>query len=353
MPKEPKKTDPTQPREIKTLKAEQQVCSARFTPCGKFLVAGCFDGLIRRWDAATDDFAELEPVAGHGGWVQAIVFRAEGELLYSVDSWGLLCCWNYGAAKPQATWKVAAAHDGWIRSVAVSPDGKLVATGGADRKLRLWGADDGKKVKEIDAGADLFCVLFHPDGKSVVTGDFKGFVTQWDVETGDRVRQFDATVLNKLNRLQDIGGVRCLTFDTAGTTLFCGGTKPENGGNVQGVPTLLAFDWSTGNATKTLALGNNGDVYACDAVFHPQGYLLIVTSGNPGTGKLLFQRIAEDAPFIDIKKPNCHSIALHPAGQRIAVVTTNANSNGNGRRIGKADEYPGNFSPIFVFDLPV
>ncbi len=59
-----------------------------------------------------------------------------------------------------------------------------------------------------------------------------------------------------------------------------------------------------------------------------------------------------DKPFYETKKyPNCHSIAWHAATRRIAVSTTNAGSNGNGRQL-KDGEYPGNFSPVFLFQLP-
>lgn len=342
-----------EPKEVKVLKTERQVCMARFSPCGKFLVGACFDGLLRRWDASQDTLPELPSLAGHGGWAQAVAFHPSEQLLFSVDSWGQLCCWPFAEEKPEPKWKVAEAHNGWIRAVAVSPDGQALATCGADRKVRLWNVADGKKIREIDAGEDTFCVLFHPDGKSLITGDFKGTIQQWDVLTGNSLRKLDATVLNKTNRLQDVGGIRCMALDAAGTSLAVGGTKPENGGNVQGIPSILLFDLTNGELKQTLTLGANGDVYVTDLAFHPQGFVMAVTSGNPGSGKLVYQRPGDDAPFFESKKlPNCQSLAMHPNGRRLAVVATNANSNGNGRRIGKNTEYPGNFSPIHVLDMP-
>lgn len=35
------------------------------------------------------------------------------------------------------------AHDGEVNSVCFSPQGKIVATGGADRKLKLWDISRG------------------------------------------------------------------------------------------------------------------------------------------------------------------------------------------------------------------
>ena len=52
------------------------------------------------------------------------------------------------------------------------------------------------------------------------------------------------------------------------------------------------------------------------------------------------------------KLTNPHSLLWHPGGQRLAVVTTSAGSNGNGRPLDKDGNYKTNQSPIQVFCLP-
>jgi hypothetical protein len=49
---------------------------------------------------------------------------------------------------------------------------------------------------------------------------------------------------------------------------------------------------------------------------------------------------------------NCHALDLHPDGRRLVVSATNANSNGNGRRLGGGTEYPGNWSPLHLWEMP-
>ncbi|HXG08234.1 MAG TPA: hypothetical protein VNK04_00430 [Gemmataceae bacterium] len=370
-----------QPKEVKVLKTDRQMAILRFSPCGNFLAAGGCDATVRRWDVSNAEMAELPPLTGHGGWVQALAFspppltllpqagerggssspsppegergRGEGRL-FTADSWGRLTCWPYAEKEAQPLWSVEQAHDGWVRGLAVSPDGKLLATCGMDQKVRLWSADDGAKKQELAGhNEDIYAVAFHPDGKSLVSGDLKGVIQVWDLESGKVVRRFDAKQLYLLSRLQDVGGVRCLAFDAKGETLAAAGTKPKVGANVQGVPTILFFDWSSGQVKHTLSIGNDGDGYIFDLHLHPAGFVMAVTSGNPGVGKLFFQRPADPQPFfLYTKMANCHSLAVHPNGQRLAVSATNANSNGNGRQIGKGTEYPGNYSPIHVFDLP-
>jgi hypothetical protein len=94
------------------------------------------------------------------------------------------------------------------------------------------------------------------------------------------------------------------------------------------------------------------DGYIHDLHFHAAGFMMAVTSGLPGTGKFFFFQPGEQAPFfLHTGMPNCHSLAVHPGGTRLVVAGTNGGSNGNGRQL-RNGEYPGNFSPLHVWDIP-
>ena len=368
-----------EPKEINVIAAEPQVSLARFSPCGKILVAGSYDRRVRRWNIAAGDAAAAEAVAnappesekptkgkpapvtpvpemsaieGHNGWVEALAFRADGELLFSADTWGQIRCSQYTAENAEPKWKNETAHDGWIRDLAVSADGKRLASCGADKRVRIWSADDGKMLEERAAyGEDIFCVRFHPDG-SLVTGDFKGIVKHWKPD-GSLVRQFDCSALFTLSRLQDCGGVRALAFDKEHKTLAVGGTQPKNGGTVVGVPTLFLFDFASGEQKQKLELGTTNDVSVHDIHFHDGGFWSIITCGTPGAGQLLYLHADDKTPFFTKKLSNPHSLSWHPDGKRLAVAATNTGSNGNGRPLDKDGKYKGNHSPIHVFSLPV
>lgn len=327
-----------QPKAGKPVEVPQQLCCVRFSPDGKTLVGGSFEGVVRRWD---DKLAEMPSIPGHDGWVQCVAWS--GDRLVSADTWGRLSC--------QGAWSVPNAHDGWIHALAVH--GSTVASAGRDKTVRLSALADGKEVRRLDAKEDVMSLAFHPDGRSIVTGDLKGVVRQWDVATGKPVREFDAKVMFLRDRIQDVGGVRCFAWSGGAKTLFFGGCIPKTGGFVQGIPLILAVDWASGAVKQVYKGATDAEGYVTDLAWHPGGFLLATTSGQPGQGRLLFVHPDDPTPFFSAAIPNPHSLALHPEGKRIVVSATNANSAGNGRVKGKGSEYPGNTSPLHVFNLPI
>lgn len=334
------------------VEADRQFTGARFSPAGDLLMSGGFDGTVRWWTPQEETWIEQPALTGHHGWVVGPVFTPDAKRCFTADSWGELRGWVRDENGWKSEWIVTDAHDGWIRQIDINAEGTQVASCGRDGSLKLWNTTDGKVQQTYQHGVELFSIRYHPNSASLVVGDLYGNVVECSNESLQNVRSFDATELFAENRLQEVGGARQLRFNQDASVLAVAGTRPKNGGNVQGVPLILLFDWKTGERAEMLELGATSDVYVTDLEFHPDGYLIATTSGNPGSGQFVCMIPGQEKPFLTDKSlGNCHAFSWLSDQNQIAITSTNKNSNGNGRRLDDDGNYPGNHSIVTLFEL--
>ena len=100
---QPGMTDPAppEPRELLKLDCDRQLMVARFSVCGRMLIAGGLDASIRRWDLGGEKPVEADPVVGHHGWVSCLEVQPGGELVFSADTWGRLQATRGIAGNPE------------------------------------------------------------------------------------------------------------------------------------------------------------------------------------------------------------------------------------------------------------
>lgn len=99
--------------------------------------------------------------------------------------------------------RVLHGHSGAVRGLAVHPTKPLLVSVSSDRTVRLWNTDDGEQIHEYGNGRPMKAVAFSPKNNSFVTGDQDGRITFYMKIAGKytNVRHFQNTILENVATL--------------------------------------------------------------------------------------------------------------------------------------------------------
>lgn len=154
---------------------------------------------------------QVEELAAAMATASSIAFDCDGSLLASASFDGSISLWNVA----EGTLKTRLEdHSGAVCCVAFSPIADLLASGGADKVVRLRDLSTDS-VRSLQGHSDrITSVTFHPREQMVASGSLDGTVRVWDVATGAPVAIYTPH-----------GGrwVRAVCFSPSGLLIASGG----------------------------------------------------------------------------------------------------------------------------------
>jgi WD40 repeat protein len=187
---------------LATASPSHQVTSLAFSPDGRLLASGAFDGTLALWDVSTARLAR-PAITAHREAVQALAFSPDGATLASAgvgtaDFDSNVRMWETATGRPLSP--SLAGHESPVRALVFSPDGQTLAAGEGDR-VALWHVDRRQRMGRPMPGqrGPILALAFSPDGHWLASTGHDDRVLLWDLRTETWMARACATVNRRLS----------------------------------------------------------------------------------------------------------------------------------------------------------
>ncbi|KAK5312608.1 hypothetical protein LTR93_011270 [Exophiala xenobiotica] len=187
---------------------DRVVYHVAFSPDGKRLASGQWNGMVKLWDVATG--SALQTLANaHNNYVSDVAFSPDGKWLASASGEGIIKLWEAAGGLRGSAPRTLEGHDRFVRKVTFAPDSKRLASAGADGTVRVWDVETGTMLQMLRDSTDLWhpimdssmrtmtvqAVAFSGDGKQLMSVSEAGTVRLWDV--AGKAREVKKSTLRK------------------------------------------------------------------------------------------------------------------------------------------------------------
>ncbi|KAF3096547.1 hypothetical protein TWF102_006527 [Orbilia oligospora] len=225
-----------------------------FSPNGKLLASGSYDGLLNLWDITG---ALLQTLHGHEDKVNGVAFSPNSKILASASDDMTSKLWDISTG----TQLQKLGHGDRVIDVAFSPsNGEILASTSNDETIRLWNTTTGTvlQILEWRKPASIRRVAFSPNnGEILASASYDGEIKLWNTITGALLQTFKGHEYP----------VHSLTFSSDNGEVLASASRER---------TIKFWDINTGTLSRTLkgceyndtcvTLSSNARIIACGSI---------------------------------------------------------------------------------------
>ena len=282
--------------EVLALKGDDKpsLTSLAYSPDGRRIVSGGFDGMVKAWDATSGN--EIMMLAGHQGRVMSVALSPDGNRIASGSFDKTIKVWDAATGRELRT---LAGHSDLVMSVAFSLDGRRIASGSHDQTVRIWDSETGEPLKifRVD-DQKIIAVAYSPDGRRLAVGGSEGKIKILDADTGQGITVTPGSGWNQ-------SLITSLAFSPDGKRLASGAYDQM----------VRIWDAATGRELTTL-VGHSSEVWS--VAFSPDGMRILSSALAPdATIKIWDAGIDRKGTILSGHENRVRHVAFSPDGRQI------------------------------------
>jgi dipeptidyl aminopeptidase/acylaminoacyl peptidase len=253
------------------------------------------------WEPANQDIATT--LGTHSTWVSGVAFAPDGKTLASGSADRTVKLWRVETGELQREFR---GHVDYVAALAFAPAGDILATAGYDKTARLWDVSSGKlRATLVGHRGVVTSVAFAPDGAVLATGCIDGSARLWDVTKGQMLAE-----------LKDhMTWVNAVRFSPDGRVLATGSSDG----------TIKLWSLRTRQVQATLS-PRKGEIRAL--AFSPDGQTLAVGL-RYATAQLWDLANLRLRGTLQVQSGDVWSVAFAPDGKTLATGDSEADKPGN------------------------
>ena len=288
------------------------VNSVAFSPDGTRLVSGGgqwagevalqgrargeWPGEVKLWDTATGE--AVRTLVGNTVAL-AVAFSPAGDRIASGHADRIVRLWNAASGEQEG---VLEGHSDAVHGVAFCSNGERLASASADRTVRLWHVSGRRSLAVYRGHTDAFCVAFDPASGRIASGSADGTVKLW----------------HELPSGPVIGANPAMVWQPTTAGVFCSGVAFAPGGEkiaAVGHKHLYLLEATAGTQLFDRETDANGQ--GARIAFSPDGKLLAIN--HAASVSIRSARDGRLLRSLQGLKPHIYDVAFSPDGKHVAA----------------------------------